>query len=121
MLKCLTVPRRDPRADNLLRAEQPVALDVAIERGQRDEGGKAKPRSCSALDLWFYHSMGWPRSSPEGLGTPPQGILPAWHSTSQKQIRLINSELNMMKSAQTEEDFFSRETEDCSAFTTGNY
>lgn len=88
------MPRRDSEADNLLQAEQPVALDVArpAGRGQRDEGGKAKAAIlfCSALDLWSYCSTGWPGNSPEGLGAPvAQGILSVWHSISQKQDKSV--------------------------------
>lgn len=50
--RCLAVPARDRGADNVLRAAQPAALDVARRRGRgrRDEGGKAKARACPALE-----------------------------------------------------------------------
>lgn len=85
MLKCLVVRGRDAGAGDMARP---------TERGQRDEGGNAKPRISGHITARTGDSC----SSGYYLRL-------AQHFTETRQIRLKNCEVNTMKSAQSEEDF----------------
>lgn len=106
-------PRGSQRAAG--RAACGTGHGQPMGRGQRDEGGKAKPRPCPALDLRLYGSLRWPGSSPERLEAPvAQGVLSAPHGTSQKPSK--SELLNRLRWSQHRLRTSVRsETDDCAA------